>query len=231
MVSIEGSILARYSSGGKHFEVLVDSDKAQALKAGESVELSELMVVQEVYSDARKAERVTEADLQKVFNTTNPLQVGKEIVLKGEIQLTTDQRRELLDKKKKRISTLIARDAFNPQTGHPHPPNRIEAAMDESKVHIDPLRKAEDQIQKVVEAISKFLPISVEKLRLEVVVPAVHTGKAYGILRNFGIESEQWLDDGSLKVTIKIPAGVEESFYNELNGATQGSFECKKLQK
>ena len=46
------------------------------------------------------------------------------------------------DKRKQVIST-IAREGINPQNGLPHPATRIENAMNEAKVKIDPFKSVD----------------------------------------------------------------------------------------
>ena len=230
MVSLDKAVLARYSHGGKNFEIYVDSEKALALRDGADVSIHEVLAVEEIYKDARKGDRVGEGALKEVFGTTDILEVAKQIIKKGEIQLTTEQRRKLIEEKRKRIVNKIAREAYNPQTKTPHPPQRIEAAIEEAHVSIDPFEPVDSQVTKVLKAIRALIPISMEQLRIEVKVPPAYTGKAYSTLKKYPIEKEEWLNDGTLRVIIKIPAGIETDFYDALGVITKGDAEFRRIQ-
>jgi ribosome maturation protein SDO1 len=229
MVSIDEAVLARYSKSGRHFEVYVDPVKALEVKHGKDLDMTEVLAVQEIFKDARKGDRVAETSLAEVFGTDNVLEAAKQIIREGDLQLTTDQRKEMVEQRKKAVVDAIAREAFNPQTKTPHPAARIEKAIEESRVSIDPFEKKEVQIEKVLKAIRPILPISMERLRIEVVIPAEFTGKIYGTLRKYALEKEEWLPDGRLKAIIKIPAGLEDALYDAINDVCKGSAECKRL--
>jgi len=49
---------------------------------------------------------------------------------------------------------------IDPKTGLPHPPQRILNAMDEAHVHMDPFRRAPDQVAGVLETVQEILHIS-----------------------------------------------------------------------
>jgi rRNA metabolism SBDS family protein len=74
----------------------------------------------------------------KVFSTTDFDTIARRIIEKGEIHLTAEQRRQMIDEKRRQVITFISRNSVNPQTGHPHPPQRIEMAMEEARINIDP---------------------------------------------------------------------------------------------
>ena len=64
--------------------------------------------------------------------------------------------------------------------------------------------------------------IKKETKKVKVIVPAIHTGKVYGILAPYK-ESENWMNNGDLEVTLSIPAGLIMDFYDKLNAITHGS--------
>src|SRR5207245_2694756 len=119
------------------FEVLVKPDAVQRIRDGKQVDLLRELAIDEIFKDAHKGSKASEEKMMDFFGTTEPLAVAKQIVQRGEIQLTTEQRRQMLEAKRKQIVQYIAANAINPQTGAPHPPQRIENAMEEAKVHVD----------------------------------------------------------------------------------------------
>lgn len=230
MVTLDKSVFARYSKDGKHFEIYVDPVKALEFKQGRQVSVTEFLAVDAVFKDARKGDHASESALKEVFGTSVPSEVAKQIVLKGEIQLTTEQRRNAIEEKKRAIISLIARESINPQTKTPHPPHRIEKAIDEARVSIDPFEKVEIQVEKVLKAIRPIIPISMERLRIETMIPPAYTGQVYHMLKKHELEKEEWLDNGCLKAVLKIPAGLESEFYSEINSICKGEAQFTRLK-
>lgn len=232
MVTLDEAIIAKYSRDGRHFEILVDPELAYSLKEGRVVSLSRMLAVNAVFTDARKADKASPAELQKAFGTTDPEKIAESIVKEGEIQLTTDFRRRKVEERRKQIASFIARNAINPQTRVPHPPERIMAAMEQARVSIDPFRPAEQQVDDVMKAIKSILPISVEETVLNIEIPAKYSARAYGLLKELGtIQKDNWLADGSLFAKLLIPAGLRESVFRRLGAITEGNVKVTEEPK
>src|SRR4030042_522255 len=170
MVDLDEAIVARYESHGESFEVLIDPKVVQKMKDGREVDLLEHMVIDTIFKNAKKGTRAPEDKIKEIFGITDPTEVARQIILKGEIQLTTEQRKVMQENKRLRIVEYIARNAMNPQTGGPHPPARIEIAMEEAKVHIDPFKTVEAQAPAIKAALRPLIPIRFDKDRNEVKV-------------------------------------------------------------
>src|SRR6266702_1390779 len=140
-------VIARFEKAGEKFEVLVKPDAVQRIRDGAEVDLLGQLAIDEIFRDVHKGSKASEEKMTEFFGTTEPLAVAKQIIQSGEIQLTTQQRRQMLEAKRKQIVHYIAANAINPQTGAPHPPQRIENAMEEAKVHVDPFKGIEEQVK------------------------------------------------------------------------------------
>jgi len=221
MVTVEKAIIARIKKGGKQFEVLVDSDMAYDLKSGKTVSIQRMLAVNHVYTDSKKGEQAGPAELQKIFGNTDVEKIAEEIVKTGEIQLTTEFRRKKMEEKKKQIIAFISRNALDPRSRLPHPPERIQNAMEQARVQIDPFRSADQQVDDVLKAIKEVIPISIEEINLVVEIPAQYSSGMYRVVREYGHHTEQWVGD-TMVIKIKIPAGLKEKFYNHVNHITEG---------
>jgi ribosome maturation protein SDO1 len=230
MVKMNEAVIARIEKGGHTFELLVEPNLAMEVKHGKEVDLGNLLAVERVFKDARKGDEQGKDIVQKVFLTTDMKEVAEKIIQHGEVQLTTEQRRAMLEKKRAEIFNFISRNAINPQTKTPHPPQRIQNAMDEAKVHIDAFKSTEEQIEEIVKALKPIIPISMEKIDFAVKIPAEHAGKCSAIIHKFEIKKEQWLNDGSLAVEFQLPAGLKQDLLNKLNSATHGDIVVKIVE-
>jgi ribosome maturation protein SDO1 len=222
---------ARISKSGEKFEVLVKPDPALEYKMGKQLSVSQLLVIDEIYSDAGKGTRASAEKLQKAFGTQDPLAIAEEIMKHGELQLTTDQRRQLVEDKRKQIVAFVARNCIDPRTGTPHPPIRIEQAMAQIKYSIDPFKSADEQAKDVIEELRALLPIKMEQMRVAVKILAEYAAKGYGTLKGYGtISREEWQADGALVAVVEMPAGLYGPFVERLGKVTQGTIQTKILK-
>jgi ribosome maturation protein SDO1 len=224
-------VIARIEKAGEKFEVLVKPDAVQRLRDGKDVDLMAELAIDQVFRDAHKGSKASEEKTQQFFGTTEVLAVAKQIIQRGEIQLTTEQRRQMLEQKRKQIVQYIAQNAVNPQTGAPHPPQRIEIAMEEAKVHIDPFKSVEEQVKDVMDSLRPLIPIRFEKIRIAVRLSAEDSAKCYGDLKSFGlILKEEWSQAGAWIGVVEMPAGLQTDFFERLNAKTKGNAETKILK-
>lgn len=227
MVSVEDAVIAKLIKNGHKFEILVDCELAMKLKQGEKVNMRDLLAVDNVFKDARKGELAS--NLYDVFKTNNIEEIAKEIILKGEVPLTTEYKHKLIEEKRKKIIGLICQNAIDPRTKYPIPPQRIENAMEQAKVHIDPFKPAEEQMKEIVDKLRPILPISFEAKKFTVIIPAQYAASAYGLLKRYGkLVSENWLGNGSLQAELEMPAGVSAEFIDKINKATHGEVQIEE---
>jgi len=231
MVKLEKAVTARLDCRGEKFEILVDPDLALQLKKGSKVSLSDLLAVETIFKDAAKGTEQSHEVLSKCFGMSDVQAIAEKIVKEGEVQLTTEQRRQMRETRAKEIVEFIARNAMNPQTNSPHPPKRIEIALLEAKIKIDELKGAEEQVPAILKELRKIIPISLEQIQIAVKVPAMHAARAEHILHKFRLSKEQWQADGSLIAVVEMPAGLRQDFLNEMNNVCHGDLETKILEK
>jgi len=221
---------ARLAKGQDKFEILVKPQQALDYKLGKQVSISQLLMIEEIYADSSKGTRASADKLEKHFGTTDPLKVAEEIMKSGELQLTTEQRRQLVEDKRRQIISIITRNAIDPRTGAPHPPLRIEQAMEQIRLSIDPYKRAEEQAKLVIEELRPILPLKMEQMKVAVKVFPEHAARAYNALKGFGtVSREEWGPDGSLVAVVEMPAGLYGSFLDRVGKLTQGSIQTKVL--
>jgi ribosome maturation protein SDO1 len=222
---------ARITKSGEKFEILVKPEPALDYKMGKPTPVSQVLVIDEIYADASKGTHASSEKLQKSFGTVDTLAIAEDIMKHGELQLTTEQRRQLVEDKRKQIIAFISRNCIDPRTGTPHPPLRIEQAFAQIRVVIDPFKPAEEQAKAVIEELRTLLPIRIDKMRVAVKVFPEHAAKAYGSIKGFGtIAKEEWQADGSLVALVEMPAGLYGSFIDRLGKLTQGTVQTKVLK-
>jgi len=222
---------ARITRTGEKCEILVKPDPALEYKMGKPLGVSQILVIDEIYSDAGKGTRASSEKLEKAFGTVDALKIAEEIMKHGELQLTTDQRRQLVEDKRKQIIAFISRNCIDPRSGTPHPPIRIEQALNQVKYSIDPFKNADEQAKTVIDELRAIIPIKMEQMRVAVKVLAEYAAKGYGTLKNYGtITREEWQADGALVAVVEMPAGLYGPFVERLGKITQGTIQTKVLK-
>lgn len=231
MVDLDDAIIGRYELKNEVFEILIDPKIVKYLKDGKEVDVANHMAVEEIFKDAKKGSKQSEEKLKEFFGTNDVGAIARIILQKGQVQLTTEQRHIMAETKRKQVAATIARNSINPQTHTPHPLVRIEAAMEEAKVRIDPFKSAESQVQDVLDALRPLIPIRFENSRIAVKLNGEDYGRCYEDLTSMGkITKEEWLGDGHWVAVVEIPAGMQTDLFEKMGQKTKGRAETKILK-
>lgn len=224
--------VARIRRGGDRFEILLkDPDRAIAFRQGQTTDMRDVLQTQQIFSDAKKGLIASENKLAELFATTDPLKVAQIILRKGEIRLTAEYQRGVIEQKKKKIIDFIHINTVDPHTGLPHPVKRIELAMAQAKVHIDPFDTISYQISKIITALQPIIALKIEKLRVAVTISARCAGRAYSTLKGkYVLSKEKWGQDGSIWFELEAPAGLKPDIYNLINKLTTGEAQIEELK-
>lgn len=256
-INLGNNIIGRLEKSGRRFEMLLDPDEAwkakkyireeinRRLKDGsEKSRLSPQEIIDDpniplenifesfiVFEDLRRGKKATDGDMEVVFDTTEGRTIAAHILLDGDIQWTRKQRDEEKEKKLRQIINIISKNAINPQNKKPHPPERIEKAIEEASVKIDLIKNPEEQVDDVVKQIRSIIPIKMEQIELAVKIPTSFTAKGYNIVAQMAhIKKDEWQSDGSWVAVITLPAGLQMELMDKLNKLTHGRVETKLLK-
>ncbi len=246
-------IIAKIESGSTKIEIIADPQAAHKAKQiiqemrqstkdhaisvedilhNPDIDLNDIFPTFDIFKDVKKGDRCTEEQLDQIFETHEGRSVAAQFLLNGDFAWTQEQRDKWLEKKKKQIITILARNCINPQTKKPHPPKRIEKAMEEARVSIDLNQSAEEQVDGILKKITFVIPIRMEALKMAVKVPAQYAAKAYNVVERYAqVQNSEWQNDGSWIGMITLPAGLQMELMDELNKMTHGRVQSKLVQK
>jgi ribosome maturation protein SDO1 len=225
--------LVRLKKGGEVFEVVLkDPDKALEYRHGLDVDVRDVLEIDNIFKDAKRGEFASENKLKELFGTADTSAIAKIILQEGEYHLTAEQKRKLIDNKKKQILQYIHENAADPKTKLPHPIQRLELAWDQAKVRIDPHTPAKAQVDKVVKSLSNIIPISFEFVKIRVTIPARYAASAYAQLKGkFNLKNDSWKNDGSVIFELEAPAKVKAEAYDRINKLTNGEAMIEELER
>ncbi len=216
MVSLDDAVIARFEKFGKKFELFVDPDLVELWKTNnDAIEISKLLAIEDVFHDARDGERPTAEVLEKVFNTLKITEIATRIISEGEIQLTANQRKKMVEMKRKQIIQHIQYNAIDPRTKTPHPHTRIELALEQSKYSVDPFKKLDLQVKEAIKLLKPLIPLSFETSRMAFRIPGKNYGSISQLLREFK-EKDEWLENGDWACIIEIPSGMKADLISKV---------------
>ena len=229
-VKVEDAVIARLKTHGQSFEVLVDCDNALFVKQGKDIDMGDVLASDTIFSDSKKGDKAPDNVLKQIFETDDSIEIAKEIIRKGEIQLTAEHRKNILDQKRKQIINVIHRNGVDPKTDLPHPLTRIENAFEQARIKINEYKDTKLQVQEIIKQLRPILPIRFEVKEIQLTIPSEFASKSHHTIRTFGkMTKEQWQNDGSLVVVLEIPGGLEEELYNKINAVCHGNVEAKVI--
>jgi ribosome maturation protein SDO1 len=223
--------LVKYSFEGEKFEIMVKPDPALDYKLGKKKDISAVLISDDIYTDSGKGTRPSTEKLLKAFNTEDQTVIAEIILQKGDLNLTTDQRRKMIEEKRKQIVHFIAKTYVDPRTHLPHPPLRIEQAMKDGRVSVDPQKNIDEQVKDIVEKLRSIIALKSENLELEIIIPAQFASQSYAVLKSVGsLKKEEWQNNGSLKAILEIPAAARPNVIDRLGSITKGSATVEVVQ-
>lgn len=211
------------------YEILVDPDLAKEAKLeGKDHDIQRLLFVQEVFEDAGEGKRASAEELEEEFDTRQILKAAEEIFEKGDMQLTTEQKDELRQEKYRQVVNMIARRVQNPKTGNPHPPQRVENALEEAGFNADAFQDVEEQFQDAIDMIRPIIPVSLDEKTVVLQIPNDEAGKAYDkIQAQAEVNEEEWGSE-YFYAEITMPAGAFSELLEELQELTSGKVQVKE---
>jgi ribosome maturation protein SDO1 len=223
--------VVRYSYEGEKFEILVKPDPALEYKLGKKKDISSVLVSDDIYTDSGKGTKPSTEKLLKAFKTEDTTEIAQKILQKGDLNLTTEQRRKMVEEKKKQLVEFIAKTYVDPRTHLPHPPLRIEQAMKDARISVESQKSVDEQVKDIVEKLRSIIPLKSENLSLEITIPAQFASQSYAVLKSVGsLKKEEWQNNGSLKAILEIPAAARPHVIDRLGSITKGSASVEVIQ-
>ena len=223
--------VVKYSYEGEKFEILVKPDPALEYKLGKKKDISSVLVSDDIYTDSSKGTKPSIEKLLKAFKTEDATEIAEKILQKGDLNLTTEQRRKMVEEKRKQLVEFIAKTYVDPRTHLPHPPLRIEQAMKDARISVDSQKSVDEQVKDIVEKLRSIIALKSENLSLEIIIPAQFASQSYAVLKSVGsLKKEEWQNNGSLKAILEIPAAARPHVIDRLGSITKGSASVEVIQ-
>lgn len=170
-----------------------------------------------VFSNVSKGQVAKRDELMKAFGKDDQTEICKEILAKGELQVSDKERSSTLEAQFKDIATTVADKCVNPETKRPYPVSMIEKAMKDLHFSVRPNRNAKQQALDVIPQLQTLIPLERAQMRLKIVLNGKESRKVREKLTGMmsQIESENW--DGSELTLVSLFEfiGICFNFYSQ----------------
>lgn len=164
--------MVRLKKERKRFEIACYQNKVQDYRKGIEKDLDEVLQIHQVFINVSKGLVASKEDLIKCFGSNNVDDIIKEILMKGEIQLSEKERQLMLNKINNEMLTIISAKCINPKSKKRYPPTMIHKALVELK--FSPVLNKPAKIQ-ALDAIKllctkQIIPIVRAKMKVKVIL-------------------------------------------------------------
>lgn len=188
------------------------------------MDIDEVLHTHTVFTNVSKGQVAKKEDLVKAFGIEDQTEVCKQILAKGELQVSDKERHLALESTFKDIATIVASQCINPETKHPYPVSMIEKAMKEV-IHfsVKPNRNAKQQALDVISQLKKAMPLERAQMRIKIIIPEKEAKKLKDKIAKLvaKMEKETW-EGGALTIICLIDPGqyrtVDELVQSETKG-------------
>jgi len=219
--------VVRYKHGKTNFEVACKVGTVLKYRKGQ-LAFENVLSSEEIWKDIKKGDRPSADELKTTFNTDDVKAIAKMIVDKGDVQLTDNERKEILEKKRNEIINYIHKYYIEPKTKTMIPITRIDSALTEIKVRIDPDQPTEKQIQEIIKKLPGVLTI--KRAEISGVVSTTHQylAQVSGVLKKYNvtIQGENYTSAGCEYSVAMVP-GDYDKIISDLNTTTKGDYDFK----
>lgn len=200
--------VVRIKKAGKRFEIACYKNKVVSWRTGAEKDLDEVLQTGSVFTNVSKGEVAKKEDLVKAFGKEDVTEICKEILAKGELQISEKERHDQLESMFKEIATNVADRCVNPETKRPYPVSIIEKSMKDVHYSIKQHRNAKQQALEVIKILQESIPLERAKMRLKVTLAGKEAKRLKDKIAKLcsPVEAEEW-DGDKLVLTGLINPG------------------------
>ncbi|KAL2766148.1 ribosome maturation protein SBDS [Daubentonia madagascariensis] len=138
--------VVRMKRAGKRFEIACYKNKVVGWRSGVEKDLDEVLQTHSVFVNVSKGQVAKKEDLISAFGTDDQTEICKQILTKGEVQVSDKERHTQLEQMFRDIATIVADKCVNPETKRPYTVILIERAMKDIHYSVKPNKSTKQQV-------------------------------------------------------------------------------------
>ncbi|EDV90466.1 GH17974 [Drosophila grimshawi] len=108
--------IVRLKKAGKRFEIACYKNKVLSWRNNSEKDIDEVLQTHTIFTNVSKGQAAKKDELQKAFGAKDETEICKEILSKGELQVSEKERQSVLDSQLNSIVNGVAALCVNPET-------------------------------------------------------------------------------------------------------------------
>ncbi|CUS22235.1 LAQU0S05e00738g1_1 [Lachancea quebecensis] len=162
--------IVKLKKGKKKFEIACYQNKVQDFRKGVEKDVDEVLQIHQVFINVSKGQVASKEDLTKSFEAKDLDTIIKEILTRGEIQLSEKERQLMLNKINNEMLTIVSAKCINPKSKKRYPPTMIHKALVELKFNVVLNKPAKLQALEAIKILvaNQIIPIARARMRIKV---------------------------------------------------------------
>jgi len=215
--------IVRMKKGGKRFEIACYKNKVVSWRNKVEKDIDEVLQTHTVFVNVSKGQVAKKEDIIKAFGKDDQTEICKEILSKGELQVSEKERHTHLEATYKDIATTVADKCVNPETKRPYPVGIIEKSMHDIHYSVNPNRNTKQQALDVIKQLQAVMQIERAQMKLHVLIPTKDAKRLKEKITKLTsqVEAESW-DGGALDMVCLIDPGYYREMDELVRAETKG---------
>ncbi|XP_038059213.1 ribosome maturation protein SBDS-like [Patiria miniata] len=216
--------IVRMKKAGKRFEIACYKNKVMSWRNKVEKDIDEVLQTHTVFTNVSKGQGAKREDLMKAFNTEDQTEICKQILAKGELQVSEKERQQQLESMFRDIATIVAEKCVNPETKRPYTVGMIERAMKDVHISVKPNRGTKQQALDVIKKLkeTETMPIDRAQMRLRITLPIKEGKKVKSKLKTLikTLEREEFGEE--LEMVCLVDPGCYREMDELVRSSTKG---------
>lgn len=162
----------RLQKRGKRFEIACYRNKVLSWRNKLETNIREVLQIDTVFTNVSKGMLANTKDLMDCFGTTDQRAVCQEILDKGELQVSEQERGALYETIFRDIASIVVDKTVNPENNKPYTIALIQNAMKQIQYSVNVSKTSKSQALEVIRKLRDVMPIARASMLLRVVYPS-----------------------------------------------------------
>lgn len=224
-------IIVKYQKAKKSYEILVNHGMVEKYRESishknrTSINIDQVVVADEVFKNSTKGTRYTNNELQEAFGTTDVKECIKHILLNGEVQLTTDDRKKKIEERRKQVVYNLHSFFIDPKTLKPHPVTHIENALNEIKFKVDMKESVEKQSLRARKELLGKLTLKKNLMEGQITIPLKYIGQCYNPINGLSTIDKENYGAKHYTAHLSLTPSAYDQLSQKINTITKGDFQ------
>lgn len=175
-------------------------------------DIDEVLRSRKIFLNVSKRQMAKNTDLMAAFETDNFDTICKEILEKGELQVTEKERNSEMGSLFNDIATNIADKYLNPETKCPYSVSTIEQAMKDISYSVKPNQTVEQQVLEVKSLLNEHIQLERSNMRIKLVIFGKDAKKMKDKIVPFcaTVEEEIWNGATLSLIAVIVPGSLQK---------------------